>query len=137
MLLKALQRLRWGIVLCVLFLLNGTASPAGSLKVTFSDFTNSQAGSVWQKWAQREEIQPRCYIDARTFRSAPNSLAISGNSNAAAYGGWSTVIEGIRPGQYYLMTAYYRAQWVPHQQFQVVARLDWLNNKGNRIEQPD
>jgi predicted amidohydrolase len=64
-------------------------------------------------------------------------LAISGNSNAAEYGGWSYRIEKTEPGKLYRLTAYYRTQWVEHEQLRVVARLDWRDAQDKRVQQPD
>ena len=91
----------------------------------------------WSAWAERGEIQPRCFVDAVNFRSAPGSLAISGDGNPAEHGGWAHIVGGIRAGQFYRLTAYYRAQAVPDEMRQVVARLDWLDDHGRRAGQPD
>ena len=80
---------------------------------------------------------PRCYIDTTQFRSAPNALAIAGNSNAAQYGGWAYRLPNIQQGKHYRLTAYYRTQWVQHEQLQVVARLDWRDLKDERAGQSD
>ena len=101
------------------------------------ELNNFSPASGWQPWAQRAEVLPRCYVDQTQFRSAPNALAISGNSNAAEYGGWSYRIENIQAGKFYRLTAYYRTQWVQHEQLQVVARLDWRDAQDHRISQPD
>ena len=107
---------------------------ANGMRVELSNFSLS---SGWQPWSQREEILPRCYIDQAQFRSAPNALAISGNSNAAEYGGWSYRLDNIQPGKFYRLITYYRTQWVQHEQLQVVARLDWRDARDNRVQQPD
>jgi len=91
----------------------------------------------WSAWAQRDEIQPKCYVDTVHFRSAPDALAISGNGNPIEYGGWSYEVKGIRAGQYYRLTAYFRTQSVADPRRQVVARLDWLDAHGKRAGQPD
>lgn len=103
----------------------------------FSLVEHSATQPGWQTWAQREEIMPRCYVDATQFRSAPNALAIAGNSNAAEYGGWGYRLSSIQGGRFYRLTAYYRTQWVQHEQLQVVARLDWRDSKDERVGQPD
>ncbi len=114
------------------------AQQGDGLRIELRDFTkDGRTAPGWTTWAEREEIQPRCFVDSVTFRSAPDALAISGNGNASEYGGWAYPVNGIRAGQYYRLTAYYRAQSVPDERRQVVARLDWLDKAGQRTAQPD
>ena len=91
----------------------------------------------WSRWAARDEIAPRTFVDRIVGRGEPGALAISGNSNVAAYGGWRKRLERVTPGQWYRLTAHYRAMAVPHEQLQVLARIDWLNSEGRRAGQPD
>ena len=91
----------------------------------------------WSAWTERDEIRPRCYVDAGRFRSAPGALAISGDGNPLEHGGWSRHVGGIRAGQYYRLTAYYSCRSVPDEERQVVARLDWLDDLGRRVGEPD
>jgi predicted amidohydrolase len=110
------------------------------LRIHLNDFPSeehSTAPAGWRVWAQREEIQPRCYIDSTQFRSAPNALAISGNSNAAEYGGWSYKLTNLQGGRFYRLVAHYRTQWVQHEDLQIVARLDWRDRNDHRVGQPD
>ncbi len=91
----------------------------------------------WRSWAPRQEIAPRTYIDQVHSRGEPGSLAISGASNAAAYGGWEYTLAGTRPGSWYRFAAYYRAEGFSYEPLQVVARLDWRAADGRRAGQPD
>lgn len=91
----------------------------------------------WSTWAPRDEIRPKCFVDTHTFRTRPGSLAISGNANAAEYGGWSRTVPAIVAGQYYRLVAYYRCQDVADERRQIVARLDWQDASGRRTAQPD
>jgi len=114
------------------------AQPSDRLRLELSDFSKEgRTAAGWSAWAEREEIQPKCFVDAAHFRSPPDALAISGNGNPAEYGGWAYPVGGIRPGKFYRLTAYYRTQSVPDEERQVVARLDWLDNLGKRTGQPD
>ncbi len=129
-------------ILCIgaLIFVTVGALHGNGLKVKLHDFTDAgadQAAAGWRVWAQRGEIAPRCYVDFTRFRSAPSALAIAGNSNAAEYGGWAYQISGIGEGRFYGLTAYYRTQWVEHEQLRVVTRLDWLDGEGRRVGQPD
>jgi predicted amidohydrolase len=95
------------------------------------------APAGWTTWAPRAEIAPRTFVDAVHFRTSPGALAISGNTNPAAYGGWEYIARGITPGKWYRFTAYYRQEGVPFEQLQVVSRLDWKKGNGKRAGQPD
>ena len=90
----------------------------------------------WTTWSDRSETLPRCFVDPRRFRGEPGSLAIAGNSNLAEHGGWERVVPGIQPNGWYRFTAYYRAEGVPAENWQVVARLDWRGGDGGRVGQP-
>ncbi|MFB3904775.1 MAG: carbon-nitrogen hydrolase family protein [Acidobacteriota bacterium] len=103
------------------------------LKVQLSDFGKND----WKPWAPREEIAPRCFVDSTFFRSAPDSLAISGNANSAAYGGWTYVVPGVEGGRFYRLTAFSRAQGVAEERRQIMVRVDWLGSDGKRVGQPD
>jgi predicted amidohydrolase len=129
-------------IFCV-FLVGVLSSPsraqqADELHLELRNFSkDGQTAPGWSVWAQRAEIQPKCFIDTSRFRSAPDALAISGDGNPAEYGGWAYAIKGILAGRTYRLTAYYRARGVHDESRQVVARLDWLDNRGHRVGQPD
>src|ERR1044072_6782677 len=78
----------------------------------------------WKAWAPRDEIAPRTFIDKAHYHSKPGSLAISGNSNPAAYGGWVYTAQGVQAGKWYRFRAYYRVQGATRERNQVIARLD-------------
>jgi predicted amidohydrolase len=125
---------------CVLGSFLSLTCLGNGLRIQLNDFAlaaPSAAPAGWQPWAQREEIMPRCYIDATQFRSKSSALAISGNSNAAEYGGWSYRLGNVQAGKFYRLTAYYRTQGVDYEQLRVVARLDWRDETGKRAGQPD
>jgi predicted amidohydrolase len=91
----------------------------------------------WTTWSARAETAPRAFIDALHYRTKPGSLAISGASNPAEHGGWERAVAGIEAGAWYRFVAYYRAEAVPSENWQVVARLDWRNSVNRRTGQPD
>jgi len=91
----------------------------------------------WRTWAARPEIAPRTFVDLVHYRNAAGSLAISGNTNAAEYGGWEYAAAGVQPGKWYRFAAYYRAEGVQDERRQVVSRLDWSKADGTRTGQPD
>lgn len=90
----------------------------------------------WKPWAPREEIQPRCAVDAQVFRSAPDSLSISGAGNAAAHGGWRRDFP-VEAGKHYRLAAFFRLKDVEHARLRVLARVDWRDKKDQRTGYPD
>jgi predicted amidohydrolase len=84
----------------------------------------------WTPWAARPEIAPRTFVEH-------GSLAVSGNSNAAAYGGWEYRAPSLEAGRWYRLSARYRVEGVSDERYQVVARLDWTQADGKRAGQPD
>ena len=78
----------------------------------------------WTTWSARAETAPRAFIDSLHYRTKPGSLAISGASNPAEHGGWERAVSGIEASAWYRFVAYYRAEAVPSENWQVVARLD-------------
>jgi predicted amidohydrolase len=115
------------LVLCM-----AAAAQAASLHVHESAFVAGPEGlpANWTVWSARAETAPRTFVDA-------GALAIAGNGNRAAHGGWERRIPDIEPGTWYRFTAFYRARGVAAESWQVVARLDWRNSAGTRAGEPD
>jgi predicted amidohydrolase len=111
----------------------------GSLSVQQSEFQPGADGipAGWTTWAPRPEIAPRTFVDTAHDRGQPGSLAISGNSNPAAFGGWEYLLRGVEPGKWYRLVAHYRAEGLRYEPLQVWARLDWATGSGKRAGQPD
>lgn len=91
----------------------------------------------WQTWAARPEIAPRTFVDVVHSRGGEGSLAISGDSNPAAYGGWERTVGKVEAGKWYRFSAYYRAKGLEYEPLQVVARLSWQTADGKRAGRPD
>ena len=91
----------------------------------------------WTTWSARSETAPHTFIDSLHYRSRPGSLGISGASNPAEHGGWEKTAPGIEGGAWYRFVAYYRAEAVPAESWQVVARLDWRGPANRRAGDPD
>lgn len=104
-----------------------------------SGFTAGAGGRPegWSTWSARAETMPRTFVDPQRYRTRSGSLAISGGSNPAEHGGWERRLSEVEPGKWYRFTAYYRAEAVPCESWQVVARLDWRSTAGKRAGQPD
>jgi predicted amidohydrolase len=119
--------MKFTIALCIC----GVAS-AASLQFHEAHFAADRDGrpANWTVWSARAETAPRTFVDA-------GSLAISGNGNVAEHGGWERRVTAVEPGAWYRFAAYYRAQGVRAESWQVVARLDWRNAAGARAGQPD
>lgn len=112
---------------------------AASLHIHESGFAAAKDStpSGWTVWSARPETAPRTFVDPLRCRTGPGSLAISGNSNIAEHGGWERQVPGIEPGAWYRFTAYYHAEAVNSESWQVVARLDWRATANRRAGQPD
>lgn len=99
-----------------------------------SDFRETTG---WSAWSHRPDSLPRTFTNALYSRGGPASLAINGDSNAAAYGGWQRTIRGLTGGQWYRATAYYRADAIPAENWQIVSRLDWRRASGQQAGEAD
>jgi hypothetical protein len=115
-----------------------TAS-AASLHLQQSGFVAGADGKPegWTTWSARAETAPRTFLDPQHYRTRQGSLAISGNSNAAEHGGWERRVPGVAAGEWYRLTAYYHAEAVPCESWQVVARLDWRTATSSGATEPD
>jgi predicted amidohydrolase len=123
----------------VLVLLFCGCLAAAPLHVHESAFVAGLNGlpSGWTTWSARAETAPRMFVDSMQYRTKPGALAISGASNPAEHGGWERPVSGIEAGEWYRFVAYYRAEAVPSESWQIVARLDWRNAANQRAGQPD
>jgi len=123
----------------LLSLLASVFAAAAPLHVHESAFVAGSNGSPagWTTWSARAETAPRTFVDQSQYRNQAGSLAISGNSNAAAHGGWEYRVPGVEPGKWYRFTAYYRSTGVRAENWQIGARLDWRKPDGKRAGQPD
>jgi predicted amidohydrolase len=126
---------------CLLFLFPASRVPGQErvpLKLDLKDFgTQGTTTTAWTVSSKREEIRPVCYVDVSRYRTSTGSLAISGDGNPAAYGGWARTVKGLSAGRTYRLTAYFHTQLVDDIDRQVVARIDWLDGSGERVGQPD
>ncbi len=94
------------------------------------------APGEWTTWSHRPETMPRTFIDQHVSRGGQGSLAINGASNVAAYGGWRKQVSGLEGGAWVRMRAFYKAESVAAENWQIVARLDWQNASGKRVSEP-
>jgi predicted amidohydrolase len=89
----------------------------------------AQAQTDWAPWSARPEIAPATWRDGAV-------LVVGGAGNAAVYGGWVRTLPDIRGGRWYRFAAAYQAVGVEAENWQVVARVDWLDASGHRTGQP-
>jgi len=91
----------------------------------------------WTVWSQRDETRPHFFTSDLPNLGESGCLGISGASNNSAHGCWRRVVGGIKPGGFYRFEAWYKALSVPYPRQQVLSRLDWLDEKGRRVGQPE
>jgi predicted amidohydrolase len=103
----------------------------------FAQSRFSQGDASWKVQAARPEIAPKALVVEAPSRGEPGALALAGGGNAAASGGWERRLEGVSAGRWYRLTAYYRAERLARENWQVVARLDWAAADGTRAGQPE
>ena len=90
----------------------------------------------WSAWSHRPESMPRTFVDTQVSRGGRGSLAVNGQSNVAAYGGWRKHVTGLQGGDWLRLRAFYKAESVAAENWQIVARLDWQNAAGKRSGEP-
>jgi len=112
------------------------AAPLHMHQTAFKPGTNGLPAG-WSVYGARPEITPKTFVDSIHYRTEPGSLAISGNSNAAEYGGWTYLAPEISAGTWYRFVAYYRAEGLHDDALQVVSRLDWQTADGKVAGRPD
>ncbi len=112
---------------------------AAPMRVSQSAFVAGSNGDPagWTTWSARPETMPHTFVDPSQGRSQQGSLAISGNGNAAAHGGWHYRVPGIEAGKSYRFVAYYRSTGVTAENWQIEARLDWRKPDGERAAEPE
>lgn len=108
----------------------------GAEPMTYAQVNNDPPAG-WETWSPRAEITPQLSVDKTGGRDGKEALRIGGGGNPAAFGGWRKRVDGIKPGKTYRLTGWYRAEGIAQTQRSVAARLDWLNDKGQRVSAPD
>jgi len=111
----------------------------GQMLFSGDSFATIQAArdAGWLTWSQREETTPQFTVAEKPSVGGPGSLVVSGASNSAAHGCWYFDVSGITAGNHYRFKASYTTRGVPHERYQVVARLDWRKGDGGRAGQPE
>ena len=89
----------------------------------------------FQPWSPRDEIAPRFRTETGGHANNP-SLRIDVRDRTE-FGAWKKRIENIRGGATYRFSAWYRAEDVKDERRSVIARLQWLDAKGNNARPAD
>jgi predicted amidohydrolase len=100
-----------------------------------SAFSSKPAG--WTLWAARPEIVPAGAVSTRHSRGGAGSLELRGGGNPASSGGWERSVSDVRPGQWYRLTAYYRADGLRNEANEIVMRLGWTGASGVSEGRPE
>ena len=116
------------------------AAVTPSAPIHFRDFaqlpqTNRQPAG-WATWSPRAENAPEFTVDVKAGRTGRGALRIRTHA-ASDFGAWRTRVSGIQGGQTYRFTAWYRAKGVVHPRRAVIARLEWLDEKGKTVRPPE
>jgi predicted amidohydrolase len=90
----------------------------------------------WLPWSPREEIAPAFSVDPHGGRRGGGALAISGGGNPANFGAWLHTAP-VSGGKAYGFNV--RCRWtdVATPERSVVARLDWMDARGERLRPVD
>jgi predicted amidohydrolase len=91
---------------------------------------SAQGPDEWSVWSAREELRPDVAREGEW-------LVVRGGGRPEACGGWIRRVEGVHGGAWYRLSAEYQARGVAAENWQVVARVDWLDAAGRRVGQPD
>jgi predicted amidohydrolase len=113
------------------------AAAPEAARVPFAQSGFAPDGRGFTTQAPRAEIAPRAFVAEAPNRGEPGALALAGDGRAAATGGWERRLDGVVTGRWYRLTADYRAEGLAHENWQVLARLDWRDKDGARAGQPE
>ena len=115
-----------------------TLFAAGCCLLLFlQETTLAESSPEWKAEAQRKEIQPIFQANIKTilFKGTP-SLSISGNGKQSANGWWSKSVTA-RPEKDFEFITHFLAEKVEEPSRSILARVIWLNDKGNNIGLPE
>jgi len=95
--------------------------------------SSQDAGDGWTTYSQRSEIAPRFRLDRRDGK---RYLVLASNGNASVDGCWRKTVPVVG-GQTYRFSASYAMRRLRLERRSILARVVWLNSKGQRADQPD
>jgi predicted amidohydrolase len=97
-----------------------------------SHFASEADAADWKRWAPREEIAPQFSFDPKGGRDGRGALKIATHA-ISDFGAWRGTLREVRPGQAYRFTAWYRTERIENERHSVIARLQWLDAKGQPV----
>ena len=121
----------------ILLIAIGAGSLMAQPVLPFRQSSFNVEASGWISWSDRADTAPRTWVDTKVSRGEVGSLAVSGNGNAGAFGGWQRTLNGIEPAAWYRFTLYYRSNGVNSENWQILPRLDWRQANGRRAGEVD
>src|SRR4051812_33317885 len=123
------KRLRPLVVLLFPLLLVGRmamASGENLIRNPGFEAVSGVAPADWEAWTPRAEIAPAFGVDRDGGRSSSGAARIQCRG-AEQIGGWRQRCAGVRGGQTYRFTGYFRTEKVASAQEAVWIKLEWLN----------
>ncbi len=101
-------------------------------------YAGEAAPDGWQLFAARAEIEPRAWIVRHKELGAayPYYLGLAGRGDEAVDGRWLRNVR-VKAGQYYVLTAQYRAKNVTTPTRSILARVFWFDAAGRQVEQAE
>ncbi len=98
--------------------------------------TRLYAQFEWSFSSPRAEIAPAQWIEKEIIFAGRETLALSGDSKEYVHGWWGRSI-AVKPETSYEFAARFLARNVEEPHRCILARLIWLNAKGERIDQAE
>lgn len=98
-----------------------------------TQFASEADTSAWRHWSPRDEIAPRFSYDASGGRAGSGALKIATRASSN-FGAWRRAYSDVRGGQDYRFTAWYRTDGIENDRRSVIARLQWLDSKGQPVK---
>jgi len=90
----------------------------------------------WSFECQRPEIAPQHYLDQETLFGEEPTLVLAGGGKAYSNGLWTKTVS-VKEGDFYQFKAFYQTVKVEEPLRSILARLIWLDEKGNLLLKPE
>jgi predicted amidohydrolase len=90
----------------------------------------------WNFKSQREEIEPKHFIDENIIFENSPTLALAGDGKFFSNGQWFKDVD-VEPGRYYYFSVYYKEKNVEEPNRCILVKIDWLDGDGNRVTWPE
>jgi len=129
------------LIFAALNLFTGEMPAAEQEKVLFQagSFTTVEAAESagWSCWSPRDETSPEFFVAGPGGLDGGGCLGINGASKSIANGCWRYLVGGLEGGKYYRFESFYFARRVSNPRHQVIAMLDWRDERDKRVSQPE